>query len=128
MRPGDGRATNAVFRNLCRDAGGRDHQEIWQTILSPDTSFEEFVERAQSWLLDKSELRAESVRMANWRKIYNMFKQQLEPEPSEEEKAIRAKIAQELLKAMDNSSKVVQPGLWYAATLVDPSVNSFNND
>lgn len=39
----------------------------------------------------------------------------------------RKKVAQELLEAMDKSGKAVQAGLWYAATLLDPSVNTFKD-
>lgn len=38
------------------------------------------------------------------------------------EEEIRKKIAQEILKAHDSAAKRLQPGLWYAATLIDPNV------
>lgn len=34
----------------------------------------------------------------------------------------RKEMAQMLLKEMGNVKRVLQPGLWYAATLLDPSL------
>jgi predicted transcriptional regulator len=34
----------------------------------------------------------------------------------------RKRSAKELLEAMDQSGRAVQPGLWYAATILDPSI------
>lgn len=40
----------------------------------------------------------------------------------------RKQAAQMLLKTMETAGRAVQPGLWFAATLLDPSVNTFNSE
>jgi len=71
MRTGDGRATNAVFRNLQKYDNFR---SAWQLCLGKNTSFEDFVANAKRWLKEESQLKTRTIDMANWREIYDYFR------------------------------------------------------
>lgn len=71
MRPNDGRATNAVLRNLDKET---DHLWFaWESM--PYDSLEAFRESAQSYLGDKSELGSKTLENADWPKVYEYFKE-----------------------------------------------------
>jgi hypothetical protein len=76
MKPGDGRATRAVFRNLDKETPYRYH--AWESHLSHDTSLEEFTSSAKRYLGDQSELSTDTIENADWQKVYDYFKSQLE--------------------------------------------------
>jgi hypothetical protein len=42
--------------------------------------------------------------------------------------SVRKEAAAELMRLHDESGKAVRPGLWLAATTLDPSLRSFSDD
>jgi len=82
MRPGDGRATRAVIRNLWREV--KTWNFAWEA--HPMTSMEAFRDSASKWLGDKTELSDASIRCADWQEVYEHFLPELEMKRRDDQK------------------------------------------
>jgi hypothetical protein len=123
----DGRSTAAVFRRL--QTITNIHQTVGSLLIGPGTTEETFIQSARSYLSDQSDIRTRSLDNADWTEIYQYFKSFRDEEDRDPvEREIRKKAAQELIEAMKTANRVTQPGLWYAATLLDPSLHHFSYD
>lgn len=65
-------ATAAVLRNLDKEIDGL--RFVWESLISSETSLEDFKANALSWLKDKSELKPRTLDNCDWEEVYSYYK------------------------------------------------------
>lgn len=68
-------STRAVLRHLDKSDGV--NHAVWQSLISKNTSQEEFERLAISHLGDKSDLKDSTIETADWTEVYNYYLEML---------------------------------------------------